>query len=317
MGTHRLSRKLVLQPGAAKQPRFSLAQREAAAGYAFLLPNFVGFLAFSLIPIAATLALSVTKWNLLSTPAFVGGANYQQLVSDSLFWKTLSNSIAFTLGAVPIAIVIALFLALLLNRQIRGISVFRTAFFIPFVTLTVAIAVVWSWIYEPNIGLLNYALSLVHIKGPDWLGSTTWAMPAIIIMSDWRGIGYPTLIFLAGLQTIPEEYYDAAKVDGASWWQQFRYVTVPLLSPTTFFVVTTSFIGTMQGFDQFYVMTQGGPAYATTTIVMYIYQHGFEWFNMGYAASLSVVLFLIIFAVTLVQWRLAREWVYGHPARES
>jgi multiple sugar transport system permease protein len=317
MDTHRLSRKLVLKPGAAKQPRFSLAQREAAAGYAFLLPNFLGFLAFSLIPIVATLTLSVTKWNLLTTPAFVGAANYQQLVSDPLFWKTLSNSIAFTVGAVPIAIIIALFLALLLNRQVRGIGLFRTAFFIPFVTLTVAIAVVWSWIYEPNIGLLNYALSLIHIKGPDWLGSTTWAMPAIIIMSDWRGIGYPTLIFLAGLQTIPEEYYDAAKVDGAGWWQQLRYITVPLLSPTTFFVLTTSFIGTMQGFDQFYVMTQGGPAYATTTIVMYIYQHGFEWFNMGYAASLSVVLFLIILAITLVQWRLAREWVYGHPVREN
>jgi multiple sugar transport system permease protein len=161
------------------------------------------------------------------------------------------------------------------------------------------------------LGLLNYLLGLAGIDGPQWLQSTTWAMPAIIIMSDWKGIGYPMLIFLAALQAIPEEYYDAAKVDGATWLQRVRFITVPLMSPATFFVLVTSFIGAMQGFDQFYVMTQGGPAYSTTTIVMYMYQNGFQWFNMGYAATLAVALFLAIFVITLVQWRIGRVWVYG------
>jgi multiple sugar transport system permease protein len=295
------------QPGAFGR----LRRGEAFAGYMFLLPNFLGFLAFSLIPIFAAFALTFASWNLVGTPQFVGLSNYKQMVGDELFWTTAWNTVYYTLGAVPIAVFIAFWLALLLNRAIRGVTFFRTLFFLPFVTLTVAIAIVWSWIYNPDIGLLNYLLGLVGIDGPKWLQSTTWAMPAIIIMSDWKGIGYPMLIFLAALQAIPEEYYDAAKVDGANWFQRVRYITVPMVSPATFFVLVTSFIGAMQGFDQFYVMTAGGPAYSTTTIVMYIYQHGFQWFDMGYAATLAVALFLAIFVFTVVQWRFGRSWVYG------
>jgi multiple sugar transport system permease protein len=279
------------------------ARAEAWAGYLFLLPNFVGFLAFSLIPIGICIGLTFTQWNLILPPEFIGGTNYENMVSDKLFWKTLGNTIYYTVGAVPIAIFIAFWLALLLNRGMRGVRFFRTIYFLPYVTLTVAIAIVWSWLYNPDLGLVNYALGLVGINGPAWLQDPTWAMPAVIIMSNWQGIGYPMLIFLAALQGVPEEYYESAKLDGAGWLQRIRHITVPTIAPATFYIVVISFIGAMQGFDQFYVMTQGGPAYSTTTIVMYIYQQGFQWFDMGYAATLAVVLFALIAGVTALLWR--------------
>jgi multiple sugar transport system permease protein len=300
-----------LRPTTRRRAFRSLRREEMITGYLFLLPNLLGFLVFALLPIVAALALTFTKWDLISPPTFVGLSNYGLLLHDSLFWQTAWNSVYYTVGAVPIAVFIAFWLALLLNRAIRGVVFFRTVFFLPYVTLTVAIAIVWDWLYNPDIGLFNYLLGLMGIHGPLWLESTTWAMPAVIVMSDWQGIGYPILIFLAGLQGIPEEYYEAARIDGASWWQQIRYITVPLLSPATFFILTTSFIGAMQAFDQFYVMTQGGPAYSTTPLVMYIYQSGFEFFRMGYAATLAAVLFLAIFLITIVQWRVAKSWVHG------
>jgi len=274
------------------------------------MPNFLGFVLFSLVPLFASVALTFTKWNMVDAPKFAGADNYLTLVSDKLFWKTLGNAAYYTIVAVPIAVFLAFWLALLLNRSMRGMKFFRTVFFLPYVTLTVAIAIVWSWIYNPDLGLINYVLGLLGIDGPQWLESTTWAMPAVIIMSDWQGIGYPLLIFLAALQGVPEEYYDSARVDGASWLQQVRHVTVPMVAPATFFILVTSFIGAMQGFDQFYIMTQGGPAYSTTTIVMYIYQQGFQWFNMGYAATLAVALFLAIFLITIVGWRIGTSRVH-------
>jgi len=279
------------------------ARAEARAGYLFLLPNFLGFALFSLIPIIACVALTFTEWNLIMPPEFTGIANYARLVTDELFWKTLGNSVIYTVGAVPVAIFIAFWLALLLNRRMRGVKIFRTIYFLPYVTLTVAIAIVWSWIYNPDLGLFNYLLGLVGVAGPDWLQDPNWAMFSIIVMSNWKGIGYPMLIFLAALQGVPEEYYESARIDGANWLQRIRHVTVPSVAPATFYVVVVSFIGAMQGFDQFYVMTGGGPAYATTTIVMYIYQNGFQWFDMGYAATLAVALFLLISVVTAVLWR--------------
>lgn len=279
------------------------ARAEARAGYLFLLPNFLGFLAFSLIPIGICLGLTFTQWNLILPPKFIAGTNYTDMVSDTLFWKTLGNTIYYTVGAVPIAIFIAFWLALLLNRGMRGVKFFRTVYFLPYVTLTVAIAIVWSWLYNPDLGLVNYILGLVGVDGPAWLQDPSWAMPAVIIMSNWKGIGYPMLIFLAALQGVPEEYYESATLDGASWLQRIRHVTVPTIAPATFYIVVISFIGAMQGFDQFYVMTQGGPAYSTTTIVMYIYQQGFQWFDMGYAATLAMVLFALIALVTAVLWR--------------
>ncbi len=306
------------QPGTAEAavPSGSAWQgvrrNETIAGYLFLLPNFLGFLAFSLFPILASFALTLTDWNLIGERKFVGLDNFRRLLGDELFWKTARNTFYYTAAAVPAGVFIAFWLALLLNRQMRGVVFFRTIFFLPHVTLTVAIALVWAWIYHPELGLLNFGLSLVGIDGPRWLQSTAWAMPAVVIMSNWKGIGYAMLVFLAGLQAIPQDLVEAATVDGASWFQRLRHIVVPLLAPTTFFILVTSFIGAMQAFDQFYVMTQGGPAYSTTTLVMYVFQNGFQWFRMGYAATVAVALFACIFAVTALQWRFGQAWVYGN-----
>lgn len=288
-----------------------LQREETLSGYLFLLPNLIGFLVFSLLPIGFAVYITMTDWRLAAAPEFIGFQNFVTLWNDPLFWKTLINSAYYTFVAVPTGVFIAFWLAVLMNRQMRGVLLFRTVYFLPQITLTVAAAVVWSWIYHPELGLLNYLLGLVGIDGPNWLSSTRWAMPAIIIMGNWQGIGFAMLILLAGLQGVPQEYYDAAEIDGASSWQTMRYVTIPLLTPTIFFVVVTSLIGAFQGFDIFYVLTNGGPAYSTTTLVLYIYQNGFSFFRMGYGAALAVVLFFCILIITLVQWRLAKDWVYG------
>jgi multiple sugar transport system permease protein len=288
-----------------------LQREETLAGYLFLLPNLLGFLFFSLFPIAFAFYITLTNWSLSKPPEFVGLSNFVTLWNDELFWKTLGNSAYYTFVAVPTGVFIAFWLAILMNRKMRGVLFLRTIYFLPQITLTVAAAVVWTWIYHPELGLFNYLLGLIGIEGPNWLTSTKWAMPAVIIMGNWQGIGFAMLVLLAGLQGIPQEYYDAAEIDGANARQVLRYVTVPLLTPTIFFVVVTSLIGAFQGFDIFYIMANGGPAKATTTLVLYVYQNGFTFFKMGYGAALAAVLFLLILTITLVQWRLAKSWVFG------
>ena len=285
----------------------NIKNREATSGFLFLGPNFFGFLLFNLIPITACFILSFTKWNFSNSPTFIGFKNYTSLLNDQLFWKYLWNTIYYTILTVPLTIIVGFILAYVLNRKIKGIVFFRTLYFLPSVTLLVAVAVIWSWIYNADFGLLNYILSLFGIQGPNWLQSSTWAMPAIIIMGVWKGSGYSMLIYLAGLQSIPGEYYEASTIDGAGWYQQIRYITIPLIYPTTFFILVTSTISAIQGFDQFYVMTHGGPAGATTTLVYYIFENAFEWFNMGYASTAAIVLFIIIMALTLFQWRFANK----------
>ncbi|RIK36588.1 MAG: sugar ABC transporter permease [Chloroflexi bacterium] len=294
-----------------------LRREETIAGYLFILPNFLGFLAFSLLPIGFALYITFTDWSLARPPVFIGLENFRTLFNDPLFWKTLWNTAYYTFVAVPTGVFIAFWLAILMNRKMRGVLFFRTVYFLPQITLTVAAAIVWSWLYHPELGLFNYLLGLIGVEGPRWLQSTAWAMPAIIIMGNWHGIGFAMLILLAGLQGIPEEYYEAAEIDGANGWQRLRFVTIPLLTPTIFFVVVTSLIGAFQGFDQFYVMTNGGPAKATTTLVLYIFQNGFTFFKMGYGAALAFMLFLCILVITLVQWRLADRWVYGFQREEN
>lgn len=284
---------------------------ETIAGYIFVLPNLIGFTIFGLFPIAFAMYISFTDWNLSSAPHFIGLQNFQTMMTDRLFWLSLKNSFYYTFGAVPFGVFAAFWLALLMNRKIRGMVIFRTVAFLPQITLTVAVAVVWSWIYHPQFGLANFLLRFIGVEGPRWIYSTQWAMPAVIIMSNWQGIGFATLILLAGLQGIPEELQEAASIDGASGWQKLRFITVPLLSPTIFFVVVTSLIGAFQSFDQFYILTKGGPANATTPLTLYIFQNGFQFFKMGYGAALSFVLFIIILVITFIQWRLAQRWVYG------
>jgi multiple sugar transport system permease protein len=272
-----------------------LRRDEILSGYLFILPNFLGFLAFSLLPIAFALYITLTDWGLVGTPKLVGLQNFTTLLNDPLFWKTLGNTAYYTFVAVPLSVWCAFWLAVLMNQKMKGILLFRTIYFLPQITLIVASAIVWNWLYHPELGLFNYLLDLVGIQGPRWLHSTTWAM----------------LILLAGLQGIPEELYEAAEIDGATAMRKLRHITVPLLTPTLFFVVVTSLIGALQGFDQFYIMTNGGPAKATTTLVMYIYQNAFSFYKMGYGAALAFMLFCCIMVITLVQWRLAKRWVYG------
>ena len=289
-------------------------REETIAGYLFILPNFLGFIAFSLFPIGFAFYIMFTDWSLAASPNFIGLANFGKVINDKLFWETMGNTLYYTFVAVPTGVFVAFWLALLMNRKMKGVVFFRTVYFLPQITLTVAAAIVWAWIYHPDIGLLNFLLAKIGIEGPRWLQSTTWAMPAVIIMSNWQGIGFAMLILLAGLQGIPEVYYDAAEIDGANAWQRLRYITVPLLTPTIFFVVVTSLIGALQSFDQFFVLTEGGPGKSTTPLVLYIFQNGFQFFKMGYGAALAAVLFVCILIITLVQWRLAKNWVYGFEA---
>jgi len=197
-----------------------------------------------------------------------------------------------------------------MNRSLRGISFYRSVYFLPVVTSTVAVAMVWTWLYNPEFGPINYFLGLIGIEGPPWIASTTWAMPALVIMSVWKVLGYNMVIYLAGLQGIPEEYYEAAAIDGASSWQRFRYLTIPLISSTTFFVLIVSIISSFQVFEQTYILTRGGPAYATLTLAFHIYQQAFQFQKMGYASALAYVLFTLTLLATLIQFVFQRKWVF-------
>jgi multiple sugar transport system permease protein len=247
---------------------------------------------------------------LLLGASWAGLENFREMfTTDEVFRAALFNTVYFTAVSVPLSVVLGLVTAMLVNQALRGIVIFRSIFLLPYVTVTVALSLVWKWIYLPDIGLINSVLGVFGIDGPPWLTSGTWAMPALILMSVWKGFGYNMVIFLAGLQGIPDHLYDAAKVDGATAWRRFLNVTLPLLSPTTFFVVVISVISSFQVFDQALIMTNGGPGTATTTLVLYIYQKGFQSFEMGYAAAVALVLFAVIFVFTVVQFLFQRRWV--------
>lgn len=295
-----------------RQEFFSRNQvRETLEAYLLILPTLLGLIVFTAGPILAALYFSFTSWNLLSPPKWQGLQNYYDLFTDDpLFWTTLKNTAYYVVGVVPTGTVLALLLAMGLNQKIRGLAFFRTMYFVPVVSSVVAISVLWSWLFQADFGLINQALAYVGIKGIRWLSSPTWAMPAVIIMSVWHGLGYNIVIFIAGLQSIPQDYYEAAHIDGANALQQFRHITVPLISPVTFFIIVLSLIGSFQVFEQAYVMTQGGPVNATKTIVYYLYQEGFMHFHMGYASTLAYVLFVIIVVLTLIQFALQRRWVH-------
>ena len=275
----------------------------------FLLPSLSGLTLFTVLPILASLGLTLYEWDLLTPPRFIGLANFQRLLGDRNFWAALAHTLYFIVGYIPLVMVIALGVAVVLNQKLRGMLFFRTAFFIPVVSAWVAVALLWKWIFNPRFGIFNYLLGLVGIPGPAWLCDPQWAMPAIIITSVWKDIGFIMVMFLAGLQAIPTEYYEAAAIDGANSWQRFFHITLPLLSPTTFFALIISLINSFQVFDQVWIMTGGGPAGATSVLVEQIVKHAFNYSRMGYAAALSWVLFLLVFTATVVQMRMQRYWV--------
>lgn len=284
---------------------------DGAAAYLFLLPVIIGVVLVTGGAIVASFVLGFTRWDLVTPPELIGIANYREALGSELFRKVLGNTFLYVLLATPLSVASSLGLALLVNNRLRGITVFRTIYFFPVVTSMVAVAVVWSWLYNPEFGLINYLLAeLFGIDGPRWLQSTSWAMPAIALMSVWKGIGYNMLIFLAGLQAVPATLHEAAMIDGAGPFRRFASITLPMLSPTTFFVVVITLIGSFQIFEQTYTMTQGGPAGSTLTLSYYIFQNAFQYFRMGYATAMAYILFAITLVVTVAQFRLQKRWVF-------
>jgi multiple sugar transport system permease protein len=282
--------------------------RARAAAF-FLAPALISIGVFFVLPVLAALVLSFTDFDIYALGDFrnarwIGLRNYARLLGDPLFWKALGNTTYFLLVGGPLTIALALAAAMLLNsRLVRWKGLFRTAFFAPVVTTLVAVAVVWRFIYHPRFGLLNYALSFLGIEPIDWLGDPVWAMPALIVMAVWKNFGYSMVIFLAGLQTIPQDLYEAASIDGAGWWQKFVSITMPMLAPTTVFIGIITMIGYFQLFAEPYVMTQGGPLNRSLSVVLLMYQQGFRWWNMGYSAAIAFVLFLVIGAASVLRPR--------------
>jgi multiple sugar transport system permease protein len=284
---------------------------ETLWGYFFIAPAFIFVIGFTFLPVLGAFGISLTDWDMIAPMKFVGLENYQKVFSDPLALRTFTNTFLYTFTSVPIGMFLGLLLALLLNQKLRGLSFFRTAFYLPVVSSTVAISVIFVWVLDPSYGLLNRALALVGIAPIPWLTSPQWAMLAVVIVTVWRSLGFNMIIFLAALQEIPEELHDAAKIDGASARQKFLRVVVPLITPSIFFVTITSIINSFQSFDLVYNMTKGGPARATYLIGYYIWEQAFKYLNMGYGASIAFVLFFLILIVTLVQWTTRRWWVYG------
>ncbi|MFS0713536.1 sugar ABC transporter permease [Microbacterium sp. 2P01SA-2] len=294
-------------PRRAHRPGNPSARQMTRSAWLFLLVPGVLFLVFMALPIAIALVLSLTDYAIVGDFDWLGLQNYAEIAVDPFFWIALRNTAYYTVLYVPAGLVVALGTALLLNRRQRAVRIFRTLFYIPVVASTVATATIWFWMLNPQNGLLNVVLSWFGIDGPAWLYESQWAMIAIVMMSVWAGFGANMIIFLGGLQGVPGELYEAARLDGANAWQQFRYVTLPSLTRTTFLVSTLLIIGAFQVFDQAYVLTKGGPGNSTVTMVYYIYNKGFGALEMGYASALSFILFLIILVFSLVNARLTNR----------
>ncbi len=283
-----------------------LLDNKNTAAWIFILPAILGTFIFIIIPVVCSFSLSFAEWDLLNPVKFVGIRNYLEIFHMDLFWKILINTVVFALSTSILGVIIPLILASVLNSKIRGSEFYKGAYFLPFITPMVVIGIVWSWIFDPNIGLLNQILN-IHIN---WLYDSRYAMPALIIVSVWKLIGYNMIIFLSSLSSVSQSLFEAAKIDGANSFQVFKNVTVPLLSPSIFFVVIITAISSFQIFDLIYLMTQGGPFDSTNVLVYAIYKEAFEYFNVGRASAIAYVLFVIILVLTLIQWNLRKKLVY-------
>lgn len=279
----------------------------SVAGWIFILPALLGTIVFIIIPVFCSFGLSFAKWDLLNPIEFVGFQNYKEIFNEPVFFKILINTIVFAVSTSLFGVIIPLILAAILNAKIRGSEFFKTAYFLPFITPMIVIGIVWEWIFDPNIGILNNVIHL-HIN---WLYDTNFAMPALIIVSVWKLIGYNMIIFLAALSCISQSLFEAAKIDGAGVIDTFKNVTVPMLSPTIFFVIIITAISSFQVFDLIYLMTQGGPLDSTNVLVYAIYKNAFEYFNIGKASAIAYVLFVIILVLTIFQWKFRKKIVYN------
>jgi multiple sugar transport system permease protein len=287
-------------------------KQSTTAAYFFLAPALSAIFVFFFLPVISAFVISFTDFDIytlgdISTLRFIGFENYSKLFDDPLFFTALKNTFYFVILAGPLSIAVSLGTAMLLNSKlVKFKAIFRLSYFIPVVTTLVAVAVVWRFIYHPKFGIINYFLSLLSIAPINWLGETSTAMPAIVLMSVWKNFGYNMIIFIAGLQNIPEDLYEAASIEGANGWQKFKSITIPMLAPTTVFISIITMIGYFQLFAEPYIMTQGGPLNSTLSIVQYMYQEGFRWWNMGYSASIAFVLFFIIMIGTLIQLKVQK-----------
>lgn len=288
-----------------------LMSKEARDGYLFASPWIIGFIMFYLGPILATFFLSFTEYKIPLTPKWIGLENYYSLfVKDVQFKISLYNTAYYTVFVVPLSICGSLAMAMLMNKNLRGIAVYRTAVYLPAVTSGVAVALLWMWLLDPNIGIINYILGRLGLPQPLWLQSEKWAKPALIIMQLYYIGGNTMVVFLSGLQGVPQSLYEAAEIDGANWWYKFRHVTIPMISPIILFNLIMAVINSFQVFTQAFVMTQGGPNNSTMFYVYYLYNVAFWWGRLGYAASLAWILFVIVFVLTVIQLKLSGRWVY-------
>lgn len=285
-------------------------RRDRLSGYAFVAPQFIGFLVFLGIPIVMVIWYSLFDWNILQgTAPFVGVENYERMAQDPLVWQVLRNTFGFSVGLVPFNLALALLLAVIVNQRLPGTTLFRTLFFAPVVVSLVAWAIVWQFLLQADGGI-NASLLSLGVQGPNWLRSTTWAMPALVVVQVFKNVGLNMILFLAALQSVPSEIQEAARVDGASALQTFRRITLPMIAPTVMLVSIITVIGSFQVFATIAVMTGGGPANATNVLVYYVYQQAFSRYEAGYASAGAVVLFLIVLALTVLQWQMRKRWVF-------
>ncbi|MDQ0900503.1 MULTISPECIES: carbohydrate ABC transporter permease [unclassified Paenibacillus] len=299
---------LKASPVARKQRSF---RRTNVIGWLFASPWALGLICFYAIPMFASIYFSFTTYSILQPGEFVGLNNYKDLFNDPLFWKSIYNTIYFAVFFVPISIFFGVALAMMLNLKVKGMAIYRTIFFLPTLVPQVALAVLWMWLLHPNFGLVNGMLASIGIDGPPWLGGEAWSKPSLILMSLW-GIGHAVVIYLAGLGDIPDEYYEAAEIDGANWFQKTKTVTLPLLTPVIFYNLVMGTIGAFQQFTLPYTMTkgQGTPANSMTFYVMYLYENGFRYFKMGYASAMAWILFVIVMALTALIFISSKRWVH-------
>ncbi len=291
------------------KPSRARLRRNRLIGWLFISPWIIGFLAFALYPFIASLFYSFTNYNILSPPQWIGGQNYQQMIKDPLFWQSLYNTLYYTVVFVPISTVIAIAIALLLNMKIKGLAIYRTLFYLPSVVPLVASSILWVWLFNPSFGFIDAFLRAIGLPAPGWLYSDAWVKPSLVLMSLW-GIGQPIVIYLAGLQGVPNDLYEAAVLEGANTWQRVWYVTIPMISPVILFNVILGLIGSFQYFTQAYVMTQGGPDNSSLFFALYLYQQAFQCLHLGYASAMAWLLFVLILVATLFVFRSSARWVY-------
>jgi len=298
------------------QSRFHLSMRtrEALDGYIFMAPAVLGFVLFTLLPMLASLVLGFTQYDLIGLPKWIGLGNYATMFADPFFWQALKVTAIYAAFGLPLGLVLALGVAMLMNQRVPGITVWRTIYVLPSVISGVAVAILWRWLLNPEFGIFNLMLGLIGIKGPNWLGTPEWALPSLIIIGLW-GIGGSMLVYLAGLQGIPTDLYEAVEIDGGAAWTKFRHVTLPMLSPVILFNLIVGLIGAFQYFTEAYILTKGGPENATLFYTLYLYRNAFNYFKMGYASALAWALFLLVLLLTLAVFRSTPMWVHYEGER--